>query len=421
MRPPTYLVTCKGLYCCPAFTFCSLETRELLPLPIMAQVVVLSSLWRYFHKIVIAGILLCLLLWILIYYSSNSISKSSSSLSKTEFVHVHDFLENKDSDVKPKSEIATTLPLINESFISESEKFWEISQDQGEDDIFVLIPLTNARVNRNLQTKFEVCVSSMSHLSSAVIHLYVIGDQDSRNIARSFVATISKQNVKLTLLDIDVLAKQMDKLIRVMQQHFTYNADSYYSQTLFFLSTFMHVLTPRSLHRLIMLDADLQFRADVKHLNELFRQFAPGNVIGIAYEMQPVYRHVLAKYRQAHPETPAGAPKPSGNPGFNSGVLLLNLDEMRLSQQYNSLLSADVVQKLAEKYAFKGHLADQDFYTLISLEHMELFYVLPCTWNRQLCQWWRDKGYEDVFDHYFSCEGDVNIYHGNCNTPFPSP
>lgn len=226
---------------------------------------------------------------------------------------------------------------------------------------------------------------------------------------------------QLTLLDIDVLAKQMDKLIRVMQQHFTYNADSYYSQTLFFLSTFMHVLTPRSLHRLIMLDADLQFRADVKHLNELFRQFAPGNVIGIAYEMQPVYRHVLAKYRQAHPETPAGAPKPSGNPGFNSGVLLLNLDEMRLSQQYNSLLSADVVQKLAEKYAFKGHLADQDFYTLISLEHMELFYVLPCTWNRQLCQWWRDKGYEDVFDHYFSCEGDVNIYHGNCNTPFPSP
>lgn len=201
MRPPTYLVTCKGLYCCPAFTFCSLETRELLPLPIMAQVVVLSSLWRYFHKIVIAGILLCLLLWILLYYSSNSISKSSSSLSKTEFVHVHDFLENKDSDVKPKSEIATTLPLINESFISESEKFWEISQDQGEDDIFVLIPLTNARVNRNLQTKFEVCVSSMSHLSSAVIHLYVIGDQDSRNIARSFVATISKQNVKVSNFD----------------------------------------------------------------------------------------------------------------------------------------------------------------------------------------------------------------------------
>jgi hypothetical protein len=47
------------------------------------------------------------------------------------------------------------------------------------------------------------------------------------------------------------------------------------------------------------------------------------------------------------------------------------------------------------------------------------FYILPCSWNRQLCIWWKDKGYESVFDLYFKCEGHINIYHGNCNTEIP--
>ena len=53
------------------------------------------------------------------------------------------------------------------------------------------------------------------------------------------------------------------------------------------------------------------------------------------------------------------------------------------------------------------------------MEHPELFHVLDCTWNRQLCTWWKDHGYSDVFDQYFRCDGEVKIYHGNCNTPIP--
>lgn len=39
---------------------------------------------------------------------------------------------------------------------------------------------------------------------------------------------------------------------------------------------------------------------------------------------------------------------------------------------------------------------------------------------RQLCQWWRGKGYDNVFDEYYDCKGEINILHGNCDTPFPS-
>jgi len=72
------------------------------------------------------------------------------------------------------------------------------------------------------------------------------------------------------------------------------------------------------------------------------------------------------------------------------------------------------------RFSFKGHLGDQDFFTLLSFEHPELFYTLDCGWNRQLCTWWKTKGYEDIFDQYYQCNSKVKIWHGNCDTPIPA-
>jgi lipopolysaccharide biosynthesis glycosyltransferase len=132
-----------------------------------------------------------------------------------------------------------------------------------------------------------------------------------------------------------------------------------------------------------------------------------------------VYRHTFYQYRGEHRGTLVGEPPPDGLPGFNSGVLLLDLDRMRQSSLYNSLLDEENVHSLCDEFHFKGHLGDQDFFTLVGMRYRQLFYVLPCQWNRQLCQWWREHGYQDIFDQYFRCDGDVMIYHGNCNTPIP--
>lgn len=130
-------------------------------------------------------------------------------------------------------------------------------------------------------------------------------------------------------------------------------------------------------------------------------------------------RHTFWLYRKENPKTRVGEPPPEGLPGFNSGVMLLDLSAMRASTLYNQLLKPSNVAKLAEQYRFKGHLGDQDFFTMIGMEHPELFYSLACGWNRQLCTWWRDHGYGDVFQLYYGCDGPVYIYHGNCNSPIP--
>jgi xylosyl alpha-1,3-xylosyltransferase len=145
--------------------------------------------------------------------------------------------------------------------------------------------------------------------------------------------------------------------------------------------------------------------------------------LGIARENQPVYRHLLWLYRQENPQTLVGNPPPSGITGFNSGVLLLDLDRIRQSNLFQQYLNnASLIDELRRKYRFNHpHLGDQDFYSLLSFEHPDLFFVLPCSWNRQLCTWWKGKGYDDVWETYYNCnnERNISLYHGNCNTPIP--
>lgn len=160
--------------------------------------------------------------------------------------------------------------------------------------------------------------------------------------------------------------------------------------------------------------------------NALIHRFTKSTLFGLAPELSPVYRHILYNYRLKHntsfgdPLKPVKPPHYTGYPGLNSGVMLFNLERIRNSEFYGSLISEPMVQNLVKKYLFKGHLGDQDYFTILGYERPELVHMLPCQFNRQLCVWWRDHGYSDIFEQYFQCGGNVKIYHGNCNTPVPN-
>lgn len=84
-----------------------------------------------------------------------------------------------------------------------------------------------------------------------------------------------------------------------------------------------------------------------------------GNLIGVGNDLAPHYYHVLRFFRESHPGTLIG--DPGRFQGFNTGVVLFNLDKMRKSELYNSIVEnkAGIVDKLAEKYQFKSHLGKQ--------------------------------------------------------------
>ncbi|KAM8889034.1 xyloside xylosyltransferase 1 isoform 1-T2 [Synchiropus picturatus] len=290
----------------------------------------------------------------------------------------------------------------------------------------LLMMFTKVDKNRSLQDKFRVAMLSLvkhgRFLNGEVLALHFVSDPASKELGEKMLQELlvdATFKYEVLFHDVATLTQKLFPIVEAMQKHFSAGSGAYYSDSIFFLSVAMHHIMPKSITRIVQVDLDLKYRTNIKHLFQEFDHFTPGAVIGIAREMQPVYRHTFWQYRKENPQSKVGDPPPEGQPGFNSGVMLLDLGAMRASTLYNELLKPSNVAKLADQYRFRGHLGDQDFFTMIGMEHPELFYSLACGWNRQLCTWWRDHGYGDVFQLYYRCDGPVYIYHGNCNSQIP--
>ncbi|KAM5164613.1 xyloside xylosyltransferase 1 isoform 2-T2 [Mantella aurantiaca] len=299
-------------------------------------------------------------------------------------------------------------------------------ESHGVQDFHLLMMFTKADRSPGLKEKFQGALSSLVKYgkfeSSEVISLHFVSDEPSKEIGKTVLRDLlqgASFKYKVIFHDVSALTDKLFPIVEAMQKLFSAGTGTYYSDSIFFLSVALHHIMPKDITRIIQLDLDLKFKTNIRELFEEFDNFLQYSVIGIAQEMQPVYRHTFWQYRRENVNTKVGSPPPDGMPGFNSGVMLLNLEAMRQSKLYNQLLEPNAVRQLAEKYHFKGHLGDQDFFSMIGMEHPELFYVLDCGWNRQLCTWWKDHGYAEIFDQYYKCESHIKIYHGNCNTPIP--
>ncbi|XP_067658696.1 xyloside xylosyltransferase 1-like isoform X1 [Haliotis asinina] len=359
---------------------------------------------------------------VFLYYNSG---QSNSFSRENKQFHRNNVLEEKLKSLKDgrKQEKVEEINILSTGEVHPKEVGGENTPAAMDrelpEEINVIITFTNAHSSPSLQRKFTVTVTTMLAATSAPLALHILGDMESQKLAASIIKeNVKSDNYRIVVLDIEDITHRLYDLVKDMQSKFS-GQRSYYHDALFFLSIAIHKVLPAHIHRVIMLDADLKFQGDIKDLYALFSNFSATNVMGIAHEAQPVYRHQFHQYRSQNKGTRVGEPPPNGLTGFNSGVLLLDIDRMRSSAVYNSLITAEVAEQLKKKYSFRGHLGDQCFFTLLSLEHEDLFYVLPCNWNRQLCTWWKGKGYDDVFDLYFRCEGHINIYHGNCNTKIP--
>lgn len=181
----------------------------------------------------------------------------------------------------------------------------------------------------------------------------------------------------------------------------------------------MHRLLPR-LSRAIKLDTDLLINADVRRLHDRFLEFQPEAVMGLGPEQQPVYYCAFRAYREQTDNQDAGTPASVGGfQGFNTGVILLDFLRMRASDAYANATQVATLTHLQRKYLFySNHLGDQDIYSMLGMEQPQLFYTLPCQWNRQLCTRYLTvkKFNVNLFEEYFHCEEPVYIYHGNCGT-----
>ncbi|XP_037401259.1 xyloside xylosyltransferase 1 isoform X2 [Pygocentrus nattereri] len=235
-----------------------------------------------------------------------------------------------------------------------------------------LMMFTKIDRSTNLQSKFEVAMRSMAKhghfLEDEVLVLHYISDAASKELGMRILPELLIEatfQYEVVFHDVGDLTEKLFPIVEAMQKHFSAGSGAYYSDAIFFLSVAMHRIMPAEMKRIVQLDLDLKYKSNIRDLFQEFRHFSPEAVIGIVREMQPVYRHTFWQYRKENPKSRVGEPPPNGLPGFNSGVMLLNLEAMRHSALYNKLLEPERVAHLAEQYHFRGHLGDQDFFTMI--------------------------------------------------------
>ncbi|OQR75516.1 xyloside xylosyltransferase 1-like, partial [Tropilaelaps mercedesae] len=227
-----------------------------------------------------------------------------------------------------------------------------------------------------------------------------------------------RTSFRYSLYDVEQFERRERKTIWLMRRFFFAKWIPRYNDDIFFMTPFFHRVFAGKLQRAIFLDADLQFRADIADLWAKFAEFTKDNLIGIAPDLQPHYRAEFSLYRRNHSGTDVGLPRP-GKQGFNTGVMLMDFGRMSNSKRYNNLLVKKSLLELTQKYEFYGYLGHQDFFTILGIEYPEMFYLLDCTWNRQLDTSWKVHYNLKIFELYHRCPGPIRIYHGNGNNKIP--
>jgi len=246
------------------------------------------------------------------------------------------------------------------------------------------------------------------------VRIAILTDKDSTHCVHAMMTKFIKTecrvcalgtDVGFELFDVDSMIDDYRNEILAIRQHFV-------------SSTKM----ASKWKRIVLLDADLKFiNTDVTSLQDNFIQMRKrGQIVGVGLDLSPHYSVALKKYREENPGTEIGSP--GRYQGFNTGVVLYDLEAMRSHPGINEMITnhAGKLDTLAEKYSFKSHLGDQCMFTLIGLENPQWFHILSCDWNFQLdVTMATQKEFEKEFDRYHNCTLYPKILHGNGNTPIP--
>jgi hypothetical protein len=194
------------------------------------------------------------------------------------------------------------------------------------------------------------------------------------------------------------LSDAANQRLRFMQDHTVGRGKLFMSKPM------LHQILPLEVTKVIVLDSDVALLKDLLELWRMFDDFCSHQVVGMQWEQQPVFEY--GKH---------------GVMGLNGGVQLLDLERMRSSELYEKTLLA-----VLDSPVMASELGDQDLYTAMHMAKPEMFFVLPCQWNLQLCDFWFVNRPRQLaqwvnftaqlpgFPHQHICTEEFALIHGNC-------
>lgn len=218
---------------------------------------------------------------------------------------------------------------------------------------FITVGLTiiNKRGQSNLDDSFVFKMtknlrSLLTHSSGDPLHFVIITDKNSiknvvqrlDNIIRRFTSegvfstlwrrVKSVPRMRFSFVDCEEIVKVNRPFFSAMKNESVQNQfsspEASYTEDLFYIAPVYHQIFS-NLDKIIFLDSkDLEFRSDIRELDEEFEKMGEDALIGIAPDNTPHYRNILKTYISNNPDSKLGLPGPMQ--GFNSGVVLYRQD-----------------------------------------------------------------------------------------------
>ncbi|XP_069327375.1 xylosyl- and glucuronyltransferase LARGE2 [Eulemur rufifrons] len=226
-------------------------------------------------------------------------------------------------------------------------------------------------------------VKSMLFYRKNPLHLHLVTDAVARSILETLFHTWMVPAVRVSFYDAEELKPQVSWI-----------PNKHYSGLYGLMKLVLPGALPSGLARVVVLDTDVTFASDIAELWALFAHFSDKQVIGLVENQSDWYLGNLWKNHR---------PWPALGRGFNTGVILLQLDRLRRAgweQMWRVTASRELLTLPATS------LADQDIFNAVIKEHPGLVQPLPCIWNVQLSD-------HTLAERCYSEASDLKVIHWN--------
>ena len=196
------------------------------------------------------------------------------------------------------------------------------------------------------------------------LHLHFISDAAGRHILATLFSTWQLPAVNVSFYATETALTNVSWI-----------PNSHYSGVFGLLKLILTSTLPPTLNNVLVLDTDIMFAGDVAELWQLFGTIRKrGKLFGLVENQSNWY---LGKLWENH------RPWPALGRGFNTGVMMLDLQAMR--EHGWEEMWFQVTMETLRSYKATA-LADQDVINAVIKEHPNIHYMMPCAWNVQLSE-----------------------------------
>ncbi|XP_053304940.1 xylosyl- and glucuronyltransferase LARGE2 [Spea bombifrons] len=215
------------------------------------------------------------------------------------------------------------------------------------------------------------------------LHLHLIADAVALNVLGNLFKTWMVPSLKISFYNASALKPEVSWI-----------PNKHYSGIYGLMKLTLTKALPSDLSKVIVLDTDITFATDIAELWAIFRKFTGDQVLGLVENQSDWYLGNLWKNHK---------PWPALGRGFNTGVILLLLDRLRLigwEEMWRLTAERELMNMLSTS------LADQDIFNAVIKSSPTLVYQLPCYWNVQLSDHTRSE-------QCYSELADLKVIHWN--------